>query len=69
MSSLELSSVLGTNWDGRLPTLNPKLSSSSKLGSRKAEEFSKFIAVAPVVLTEDWSLFALASQFHLKQKR
>ncbi len=33
-----------------LPTLNPKSSSSSKLGNWKAEEFNKFAIVAPVVL-------------------
>ena len=47
-----LSKVPWTNElrDGRLPTLNPKSSSSSKLGNWKAEEFSKFAIVAPVVL-------------------
>ena len=36
--------------DGRLPTLNPKVSSNSKLGNWKAEDYGKFVAVAPVVL-------------------
>ena len=43
------------NWttelrDGRIPTLNPDPASNSKLGNWKAEEFSKFVAVAPSVL-------------------
>ena len=48
-----LSKVPWTNelQDGRLPTLNPKSSGSSKLGNWEAEEFSKFAIVAPVVLT------------------
>ena len=37
--------------DGRLPTINPDPSSESKLGNWKAEEYSKFVAVAPTVLT------------------
>ena len=47
--------LLKVNWtnelrDGRVPTLNPDPSSSSKLGHWKAEEYSKFAAVASVVL-------------------
>ena len=47
-----LSKVNWTNElrDGRVPTLNPDPSSSSKLGNWKAEEYSKFAAVASVVL-------------------
>ena len=62
------------NWttelrDGRIPTLNPDPSSGSKLGNWKAEEFSKFAAIAPVVLVDIvprrvYSCFMLIVKIH-----